>query len=127
MAATQAIPTGPCDNILVERDAPIATIPLNRPEKRNALSVPLMEELIAAFAALGRDKTIQAVILAANGPAFSAGHHLSGLGVRANNAYPHLFHRCTHPYTTIHASPPPVLPPAHKVATPARSHACATP
>src|SRR5258708_31855035 len=96
MAATQAIPTGPCDNILVERDAPIATIPLNRPEKRNALSVPLMEELIAAFAAIGRDKTIQAVILAANGPAFSAGHAPSELGVGDSKSYLHPSDLCPH-------------------------------
>src|SRR5258708_20133141 len=88
MTATQDIRTTTYDNILVERDAPIATITLNRPEKRNALSVPLMEELIAAFAAIGRDKTIQAVILAANGPAFSAAHHPRAPRDRAPHAHP---------------------------------------
>src|SRR5260221_7461043 len=120
MTATQDIRTTTYDNILVERDAPIATITLNRPEKRNALSVPLMEELIAAFAAIGRDKTIQAVILAANGPAFSAGHDLSELVDGDINAYRHVFDVCTHPMTTIQAIPHPVIARVHKNATPAR-------
>src|SRR5258708_35617667 len=120
MTATQDIRTTTYDNILVERDAPIATITLNRPEKRNALSIPLMEELIAAFAAIGRDKTIQAVILAANGPAFSAGHDLGGLGGGDINAYPPVFDVCTHPLTTNPAIPPPAIARVHKIATPPR-------
>src|SRR5258706_11927202 len=94
MTATQDISATTYHNILVERDAPIATITLNRPEKRNALSVPLMEELIAAFAAIGHDKTIQAVILAANGPAFSAGHDLTGPRDGDLNAHPHVLDVC---------------------------------
>src|SRR5258708_34174307 len=109
MTATQDIRTTTYDNILVERDAPIATITLNRPEKRNALSIPLMEELIAAFAAIGRDKTIQAVILAANGPAFSAGHDLRGLVGGDINAHPPVFDVCTDLIPTTHAIPPPVV------------------
>src|SRR5258708_9380519 len=89
MTATQDIRTTTYDNILVERDAPIATITLNRPEKRNALSVPLMEELIAAFAAIGHDKTIQAVLLAANGPSFSAGLDMTQTRIGYHHALPH--------------------------------------
>src|SRR5260370_20286230 len=110
MTATQDIRTTTYDNILVERDAPIATITLNRPEKRNALSVPLMEELIAAFAAIGRDKTIQAVLLAANGPAFSAGHHLSEPVGGGLNPHRPVFRRLTPLMTTVPASPPPGRP-----------------
>src|SRR5258707_12874569 len=117
MTATQDIRTTTYDNILVERDAPIATITLNRPEKRNALSVPLMEELIAAFAAIGRDKTIQAVILAANGPAFSAGHDLSELVDGGINAYPPLFAGCNEPKTTAQPMPPPGIAPGPNIAT----------
>src|SRR5260221_2912149 len=115
MTATQDIRTTTYDNILVERDAPIATITLNRPEKRNALSVPLMEELIAAFAAIGRDKTIQAVILAANGPAFSAVHDPSHLVVGGINPLPPVFYVCTVPMTTNQAIPPPGIARAHQV------------
>jgi enoyl-CoA hydratase/carnithine racemase len=126
MTATQNIRTATYDNILVERDAPIATITLNRPEKRNALSVPLMEELIAAFAAIGRDKTIQAVILAANGPAFSAGHDLSELVDGDINAYRHVFDVCTDLMTTIQAIPQPVIARVHKIATAAGCQLVAT-
>src|SRR5690242_18615597 len=65
--------------ILVDREAPVATITMNRPERRNALSVDMMNELIDAFKTLGRDTEVRAIILAANGPAFSAGHDLREL------------------------------------------------
>src|SRR5713101_10155941 len=126
MTATQDISATTYDSILVERDAPIATITLNRPEKRNALSVPLMEELIAAFAAIGHDKTIQAVIVAANGPAFSAGHDLSELVDGDINAYRHVFDVCTDLMTTIQAIPQPVIARVHKIATAAGCQLVAT-
>src|SRR5258708_3134160 len=126
MTATQDIRTTTYDNILVERDAPIATITLNRPEKRNALSVPLMEELIAAFAAIGRDKTIQAVILAANGPAFSGGQDRSELVDGDINAYRHVFDVCTDLMTTIQAIPQPVIARVHTIATAAGCQLVAT-
>src|SRR5437660_7300048 len=63
--------------LLVEADAPIAVVTLNRPERRNALSLGLMQELIACLRALGQSAEVRAVILAAAGPAFSAGHDLS--------------------------------------------------
>ena len=47
---------------------------LNRPQARNSLSEALLDALSAAFAAIADDKTIRAVVLAANGPAFCAGH-----------------------------------------------------
>src|SRR6185312_6530578 len=67
------------ENILVEREAPLATVTMNRPEKRNALSTAMMTELIDAFRTLGRDKAVRAIILGGNGPAFSAGHDLREL------------------------------------------------
>src|SRR5258707_13470167 len=118
MTATQDISATTYDSILVERDAPIATITLNRPEKRNALSVPLMEELIAAFAAIGHDKAIQAGLLAANGPAFSAGDDLRELGDGGTNAYLHGFDGCTDLLPTIQRIPPPAIAPVRTMPTP---------
>ena len=59
--------------VLVERDEPIAVVTLNRPDRMNALSEPLMEELVAALGELDRDKAIRCIVLAGNDKAFAAG------------------------------------------------------
>ena len=61
--------------VQVERteDGRVATVTLNRPEQRNALSLPLLEELTDAFGALAADSGVRAIILAAAGPDFCAG------------------------------------------------------
>ena len=63
-------------HILVATDGPVATITMNRPERRNALSLAHMEELIHCFKAVGQNATAAVVILRGNGPAFCAGHDL---------------------------------------------------
>ena len=69
--------TTPYRYILVETaEDGIAAVTLNRPEKRNALSLDVMRELIAAFEAIGADRAVKVVILRGLGPAFSAGHDL---------------------------------------------------
>jgi enoyl-CoA hydratase/carnithine racemase len=113
-------------SILVECDAPVATITMNRPEKRNALSVEMMGELLEAFKTLGRDKTVRAVILAANGPAFSAGHDLRELVGGDINNYRHVFDVCTELMTTIQAIPQPVIAQVQRIATAAGCQLVAT-
>src|SRR5260370_19251988 len=61
------------EHILVERSGEFATVTMNRPERRNALSLAHMRELIAAFTQVG-DSDAVGVVLAGNGPVFSAGH-----------------------------------------------------
>src|SRR3546814_2899501 len=58
-----------------DRDG-IATLTLNRPAQRNALSRDLMAALQAELEAIGGDRSVKVVVLAANGPAFCAGHDL---------------------------------------------------
>jgi enoyl-CoA hydratase/isomerase-like protein len=60
-------------HVLIERSGDFATITVNNPAKRNALSREHMRELIAAFTEVG-DSDALGVVLAANGPMFSAGH-----------------------------------------------------
>ncbi|HLW01125.1 MAG TPA: enoyl-CoA hydratase [Ktedonobacterales bacterium] len=112
--------------ILVEREAPVATITMNRPERRNALSVDMMQELIDAFKALSRDKEVRAIILAANGPAYSAGHDLRELVGGNINNYRHVFDVCTELMTTIQAIPQPVIAQVQKIATAAGCQLVAT-
>ncbi|HEY7354858.1 MAG TPA: enoyl-CoA hydratase [Ktedonobacterales bacterium] len=112
--------------ILVEREAPVATITMNRPDRRNALSVDMMQELIDAFKTLSRDKEVRAIVLAANGPAFSAGHDLRELVGGTINNYRYVFDVCTELMTTIQAIPQPVVAQVQKIATAAGCQLVAT-
>jgi len=61
------------DLVLVARDEPIAVVTLNRPDQLNALSEPLMEELVERLTELDRDEAIRCIVLAGNDRAFAAG------------------------------------------------------
>ena len=65
------------EHILFEQDGPVAYVTMNRPNKRNALSLAHMQELIDCFKAVGEARDAQVVVLRGEGPAFSAGHDLS--------------------------------------------------
>ena len=107
-------------NITVHQDADtgIATITLNRPDRRNALSLELMRELIVELEDLRpRQKQIRAVILAANGKVFCSGHDLSQMTGRTVNDYRQIFDVCTVLMQTIHSIPQPVIARVHGVAT----------
>ena len=95
--------------ILSEREGPLSVLTLNRPAKRNAMSLTLMNELISALEVAGSDRSVQAVILAASGPVFSAGHDLSEMTCRPEVEYRELFNVCTKLMTTIQAIPQPVI------------------
>ncbi|MEK6408242.1 MAG: enoyl-CoA hydratase [Acidobacteriota bacterium] len=119
----------PYDCLLVEGDAPIAPVAIvtmNRPERRNALSLALMEELIDCFRALGQQPEIRAIILAANGPAFSAGHDLSELKDRGIGDYRHVFDVCANLMTLIQSIPQPVIAEVNGIATAAGCQLVAT-
>jgi enoyl-CoA hydratase/carnithine racemase len=74
----------PASNTLLLRDSvdTIAILTLNRPDARNSLSEALLRALEAELAAIATDRAVRAVVLAANGPAFSAGHDLKELSAR---------------------------------------------
>jgi enoyl-CoA hydratase/carnithine racemase len=112
--------------IQVARDGEITTITMNRPDKRNALSTSMMRELLDAFRAVGRDRETRAVILSANGPAFSAGHDLSEMVDGDINAYRAVFDLCTELMTAIQSIPQPVIARVHKIATAAGCQLVAT-
>ena len=114
------------EHISVERDTPIATITMNRPDKRNALSTPMMQELTDAFQTLSRERDVRVMVLAANGPAFSAGHDLRELVGGDINAYRHVFDVCTVLMTTIQGIPQPVIARVHRIATAAGCQLVAT-
>jgi enoyl-CoA hydratase/carnithine racemase len=103
--------------ITVDRDGEVAIISMNRPEKRNALSLNMMRELDAALAAVGEDAAVRAVVLRGEGPAFSAGHDLRELLDRDAETYRVIFEACVTLMARIAAIPQPVIAEVEKVAT----------
>src|SRR5262249_27164529 len=72
--------------LLREKSGEIAILTLNRPAARNSLSQGLIRALSEAFTEIAADKSVRAVIVAANGPAFCAGHDLKELTSRRSDA-----------------------------------------
>jgi len=72
--------------ITIEREEGVATIAMNRPDKRNALSPELVADLASAFADLGSDNSVKVIILKGNGPAFCAGADLAYLQQISENS-----------------------------------------
>ncbi len=116
----------PYRHIEFARDGKIAFVSMNRPEKRNALSVEHMQELIACFAAIGQDKSISVVVLRGNGPVFSAGHDLGEMIGRDDDFYLHEFEVCTILMQTIQSIPQPVIAQVQGIATAAGCQLVAT-
>jgi enoyl-CoA hydratase/carnithine racemase len=101
------------EHLLVEDDETVTRITLNRPERRNALSVELMEELTSAL--LGAAGRI--VVIAGAGPAFSAGHDLGEVLAADTPGADHIFKVCSALMTTVQSIDQPVIARVHGVAT----------
>jgi enoyl-CoA hydratase/carnithine racemase len=114
------------EHILVEADGPIARVTMNRPDKRNALSLAHMQELADCLGAIGEAREARVVVLAGNGPAFSAGHDLSEMIGRDPEAYRRIFDVCCELMETVQAIPQPVIGKVHGVATAAGCQLAAT-
>ncbi len=100
-----------------ERQDDAIVLTMNRAERRNALSLEMMQELDAALAAAGGNPDVRAVILRAQGPAFSAGHDLQELFDRDVEAYRAIFEACVALMERIVAIPQPVIAEVAGVAT----------
>ncbi|MBI3683419.1 MAG: enoyl-CoA hydratase [Acidobacteria bacterium] len=116
----------PYDQILYSLEDNLAVVTLNRPQRRNALSLGLMLELIDCLDAIGRDAAIRAVILNAAGPAFSSGHDLNEIRGGAISEYRRLFEVCTDLMTKVQSIPQPVIAEVQGVATAAGCQLVAT-
>ena len=104
-------------NLLVIADEASARITLNRPDRRNALSLELMNELISALHAASADPAARVIVIEGAGPAFSAGHDLSEMIDRDEAFFRELFGVCTVVMETIHELPQPVIAKVHGIAT----------
>ena len=109
----------------MERTGDVVTLTLNQPEKRNALSLPVLQELTRAFATVGKSDAT-GVVLAANGPVFSAGHNFGDMfGANYATTY-EVFDTCTTMMQTIQSIPQVVVARVHALATAAGCQLVAT-
>jgi enoyl-CoA hydratase/carnithine racemase len=116
----------PYQSISFATEGPIAVVTLNRPQRRNALSLELMTELIACLNEIGRDRSLRAVILAAAGKVFCSGHDLSEMVGRDLNDYREVFDVCTELMSRIQSIPQPVVAQVQGIATAAGCQLVAT-
>lgn len=116
----------PDQNLLRSTEGQLGIITLNRPDRRNALSLELMLELINCLDDFSKDTSIRAVILAANGKVYSSGHDLSEMVDRNVNDYRRIFDVCTELMTKIQSIPQPVIAQVQGLATAAGCQLVAT-
>jgi enoyl-CoA hydratase/carnithine racemase len=114
------------EHILYEGDETVALVTMNRPRKRNALSLAHMQELIACLKVIGEAGERPVVVLRGNGPGFCAGHDLSEMVGREPAFYRHLFDVCCELMETIQSIPQPVIAKVHGIATAAGCQLAAT-
>jgi enoyl-CoA hydratase/carnithine racemase len=122
--AAAAASSAPSSLILLREDrGSIAILTLNRPQARNSLSEALLEALGDALSAIAHDRTVRAVVIAANGPAFSAGHDLKELNAhrsdedRGRAYFKHVMSLCSRVMQQIVTLPQPVIAAVHATAT----------
>ncbi|WP_010588210.1 enoyl-CoA hydratase [Schlesneria paludicola] len=103
--------------LLVETNAGVTKVTLNRPERRNALSSALLTELGATLERLADDVLTRVVVLASSGPVFSSGHDLGEMVGRSESEYQELFSRCSAVMQQLRKLPQPVLARVQGLAT----------
>lgn len=119
--------------LLLARPEPgVAVVTLNAPRSRNSLSRLLMAALHEVLARLADDREVAAIVLAASGPAFSAGHDLKELAAHRTDAdggrafYDETMQACASLMQAIVRNPKPVIAAVHGIATAAGCQLVAT-
>jgi len=103
-------------HILLDQQTPIATLTLNRPDKRNALSADMMREITHALQTVGGSEA-RGIVLAANGPVFSAGHSFADMAGYDLDHLRGLFDLCTTMMNTVQSVPQPIIAKVQALAT----------
>ena len=112
--------------LLVEDALPAVLITLNRPEQRNALSTGLMRELTAELERQAARPDVRAIVIAAGGPVFSAGHDLKEMIGRSLDEEREIFDVCTRMMDAVQSVPQPVIAAVQGIATAAGCQLVAT-
>lgn len=95
--------------VLVERCGPVARVVLDRPERRNPLSLQMMREATAAIRELGADQSCGVVVITGSGPALSAGHEIGEMVERTLEEEREIFSTCVDLMESIQAIRQPVI------------------
>lgn len=114
------------ENICFACEGNIALVTLNRPQRRNALSLALMQELIDCLGEIGNRRDLRVVILSAAGKVFSSGHDLSEMVGREAGEYRKLYDVCTELMQKLQSIPQPVIAAVQGIATAAGCQLVAT-
>ena len=114
------------ESLCLTHEGSTAVVTLNRPQRRNALSLGLMRELTACLDQVGRNREVRVVILAAAGKVFCSGHDLSEMTGRNINEYREIFDVCTELMTRVQSIPQPVVAEVQGIATAAGCQLVAT-
>ena len=104
-------------DLLVERRGGIVRLTLNRPQKRNAMSLHLIRRIDSALIAIKLDLSIRVVVIAAEGEVFSSGHDLTELVDRTEDDYHEIFMACSRMMLHIRRLPQPVIAQVQGLAT----------
>ena len=105
------------ESIIYEEQDLIGVITLNRPEKRNALSLELLNDLSCCLRSVEEKRELKVLIIKGAGEAFSAGHDMQQILGRELNDIRHLFDTCAELMLLIHRIPQPVIAQVHGIAT----------
>jgi enoyl-CoA hydratase/carnithine racemase len=118
--------------LLRQTQGSVAVLILNRPEARNCLSEQLITDLHAGLDAAGQDPAVRAVVIAANGPAFSSGHDLKELTAHRTDPdngrayFAHMMTICSAMMQAVVHLPKPVVACVQGIATAAGCQLVAT-
>jgi enoyl-CoA hydratase/carnithine racemase len=123
-AGSAALAANAPDQILIREDiSGVVVLTLNRPAARNSLSEAMLEALSDALSAVAQDRNVRAVVVTANGPAFSAGHDLKELNARRTDPdrgrayFKHIMGLCSGVMQQIVMLPQPVIAAVQGTAT----------
>jgi enoyl-CoA hydratase/carnithine racemase len=105
--------------VLLERDGPVGWLILNRPDKRNALSLRMMSEVLKKLEMIAEDPALRVVVIRGNGPVFSAGHDLREMMDHKDDLHTvrTIFDTCNRMMLRLHELPQPVVAQVHGIAT----------
>jgi enoyl-CoA hydratase/carnithine racemase len=105
--------------VLLERDGPLGWLILNRPEKRNALSLDMMSEVLEKLNVVAEDHTIRVLVIRGNGAIFSSGHDLKEVFNHREDLHylRDIFTTCSRMMLRLHELPQPVIAQVHGIAT----------
>jgi enoyl-CoA hydratase/carnithine racemase len=103
--------------LLKQIDKGVVRLTLNRPGRRHALSLSLLEQLDQALAGIAEDRSIRAVVIASQGAVFSSGHDLGEMRAKEEEEYAQLFQTCARVMQRIRQLPQPVIARVQGLAT----------